>query len=429
MPALMLLTPFTTFANTALPYFGPDQKNCGITQPAWAKDADAGFVASENCSFIYILPPQRGKLKLAAPFYQDTVSVTCPEILAARQEIVRSQPAQANNPEEKIRLGSLRIKELDRYEKLVDPYYKGSAAIVYGGAFLGWNELVAAYRASNPHSRAAFVQMPIRIGAFSLSERAVGEKEDSFFGERNLLSYLEVSGLRFPDKQTQGTDFPGMNAFFGTNAIIMGQAAGLQMGINMRGACTMFNQQANPQLLLSGTYTYLYPVQTQAAYVITFDPAALKGRIITFFSKKNKLFTLADLKSAIIGEDSPAVNIEIMDGAFPEGDMGSKLSEKYKDILLTKVTEYMIALLAERANIAIASNTSVYTENHWQRDCNSGFLGFGKSCDTKTWTTTREEIDWPGVVIELSKHFRAPSGRAKEYKTFYSMGTTAFMPD
>lgn len=438
IPSLLSLFAMPAAANTTLPYFGSDQKDCGVIQPRDMADSDGGYHTSEDCKYIYVLPPAHSVFKLARPGYAYNVDIRCPMIERAEAEIAKPLDDPNATDAQKYQYIMDRIGWLNRLDRTLERSYPEVAAVVSGSASLGWNKMVNAYRRANKDnfrvSESSFVQMPIRIGALSVVNPVI--KQDELGVVRGgMLKYSTVAGQEFSEEarnSLKSLSLPGLWEMMGPGSVIMGQAVGVQLGFNMRAACLMhksIGERLDPSAFLAGTYTYIYPIQTKARFSISFNEDEIRTRISQFFTTHKGAFTVDDIKASFGGERSGAVEIKIWDGAFAESEMGKKIAENYKDALLTKVTEYMMVLLAENANISIAQNTSVVLDHHSSHSCSrSGLFGWKKSCSTTTWVTSRNVIDWPGVIRDLSSRFKAPSGNVVEYKSYYNFGTTAITP-
>ncbi len=425
---LGLQVPLPTLAGTTLPYFGPDQKNCQIKSPAGdLARYDAGFIPSENCEYIYVLPPKSGVIEFRKPQFETIVNSTCEWIKSEKERILKDDSGSQTglSPAEVIRR---KTAELRNFEKEVNRITSDPAAVAAGAAYFDWNALIRAYREANPATKASFVAMPVQIGALSVSRH---KKEGGFtVTQNNLVSELIVSGVRFPEETATDADdatgLPLYSSLFGNQNTIMGQSAGLLMNFNLTGACTLYENRIGLEKMLSGSYTYVYPVQTKSLSRVEFNQDILSSAL-NDFSKRHvgTEFYLDEFINAI--EASKAFEITLKEGSFSDPDLSSSLTD-FKADLIAKAAEVLSASLVRQSKLAKVAATQITTEDQPETHCHQqNFLNPIRSCSELRFKINTTTVDWSKVAKEISENMNPPESATQSYKTFYVVGTSPLL--
>lgn len=425
-PLGLSLISLTASAATQLPYFGPDQMDCGVRYPTGAyAELDAGFVPSEDCSYIYILPPKTGIFETQAIQAPSTTQIACTHINQAIEGLMTVN-ATPGTPE--YNTATLRALGLLRnYQNTVKETFTAPAAYASGSASFDWNGLIRAYQDANPGLKwgSQFIAMPIRAGVLSMaSARSVpgslGEFENELYSVR-VSSYLPPAG----NASTASTDSAPLYLSFlegDRSSFIMGQSVGLEVRYGMLAACGL-SENAQASQSLSGTYTYVYPVQSKGLVRYEFNKDKLIPMIQNFINSRRDSFTTEDLLKLI--KDTQAFNIVINEGAFSDTRINNQI-EDFKDDLTAKAGEIMLSLLANQSSISLKASTWIETNTHSQKKCHGAW--FLKKCSTHVWVTKTSHVNWEQFANDLSQNLSVPDISAQAYKTFYIMSTSSIQP-
>lgn len=400
---------------TQLPYFGPDQRNCNINLPAGPyADLDAGFVPSEDCSHIYVLPPRFGVFE-AQPIQFSVISKNaCPGIASAIQGFT---PPAGSDYQAQLQAAA----QLESYKAAIKMALPGVEAYAAASASLDWNGLVRAYKSSNPGRGIQFLAMPIRAGVLSMGSatKHVGTLKEF----ENELHSVRVSSYQPP--AAGGSDsFEPLPTYLAiteddASSFIMGQSVGLEVRFGILGACRL-NDASRAEDGLSGTYTYVYPVQSKGLVRYEFNKDVLVPVIRKYIQDHKESFSTQELSDEIKGKQ--AFNIVINEGAFPDTGITDRI-EEFKKTLGAQATDTMLQLLSRQNAISLSIATTRVTTEHRSRRC-SGSL-FWKRCHTDVWYSTSEHVDWERFADDLVRNFKAPDVSAQTYKTFYIRSTSA----
>lgn len=425
-PLGLSIASLSASAATQLPYFGPDQQDCGVQYPTGAyADFDAGFVPSEDCSYIYILPPKTGVFETSAVQFFTVAQQACTDINTTFKNLMTVN-ATPGTPE--YNSASLRaLSSVRNYQDLIKEMFTGSAATASGSASFDWNGLIRAYQAANPAlaRRSQFIAMPIRAGVLSVANArtvrgSLGEFENEFYS-------VEPTGYVSPNTSDEGptTDRVPLYLSFLQNdpaSVIMGQSVGLKVNFSMLGACGL-KSDSDASQFLSGTYTYVYPVQSKGLVKYEFDKDTLIPLIRNFIASRGDSFTTDDLVKVI--RENHAFNIIINEGAFSDTRINQQI-EEYRADLGAKATELMLNILANQSAISMKASTWIESTTHSQRECHGAW--FWKRCSTRVWVTTTSHVNWDQFANDLTRNLTVPSVSAQSYKTFYIMSTSAIQP-
>lgn len=420
---LQVSWPATASAATQLPYFGPDQMNCGVAHPAAPHDKiDAGYVSSEDCSFVYVLPPKTGVFETLPIQYSAIASNVCTSYNSVVASILAIKEP-VGTPE--YYAAYLRaLGQVSNLSEQLKTSFPGVNAYASSSAAFGWNGLIRAYQEANPHIRSSFVAMPVRIGFLSMASAVQPGSGIEEFANHDFD--VRVSAYQ-PAGNGLGTSselLPPYLSFIAEDktSFLMGQSVGLELRFGIMGACGL-SKKSNPEQVLSGTYTYVYPVQSKGLVRYEFKKELLVPVIKDFVLSRREAFTTDALLATI--REKRAFNVVVNEGAFPNTGINGQL-EDFKTELSAKATDIMLSLLATQSAVSLRGATWVETTTHSSRNC-SGAL-FWKRCRTNTWVTRTTHVDWNRFANDLAANFTVPNVSAETYKTFYNIETSALVP-
>jgi hypothetical protein len=420
--ALSSASPLASAA-TQLPYFGPDQKNCGVAYPTGTfAEIDAGFVPSEDCSYIYVLPPKIGNFEAMPVQYSFVAANACTKINEAIKGMLTVNATPGTPEYELAQRRALRAVEA--YTSDVKEMFPGIQAYASASASLDWNGLVRAYEIANPQLGAQFVAMPIRAGALSMASAAaipgsIGEFESQLYSVR-------VSAYTPPATHSGASQsrLPAYLSFIegDRSSFIMGQSVGLEIRFGIDGACNLSSVN-HPEDSLSGTYTYVYPVQSKGFVRYEFNKDILIPVIRDYITSHTGRFSTDELAAVI--KQKKAFNVILNEGAFSDSRINDNL-EEFKTAMATQATEIMLGLLASQSAVSMAAASTEVITSHSSRECHGAL--FWRHCNTRHWNTSHTVVNWTRFASELIANFKAPDLSAESYKTFYVMSTSAIAP-
>lgn len=209
----------------------------------------------------------------------------------------------------------------------------------------------------------------------------------------------------------------------------MGQAVGLELKLNLAGACSLLDKKGqvsqDPAKYFAGTYTYFYPVQTNAVFSVEWDDNLLEAQILAAAKKFDGMITSEQLTAEL--EKHKLFTITINPGAFSQSTEGIKLRETFEDDVLKYTSEMLLAQIADSVKTTIADATYQEITNHTQRTGKKRFLRSQK-CSTSTYQVTTNKINWALVRANLAELIKPTTGEAKEYRNYYMYDTLFFKP-
>jgi hypothetical protein len=401
----LLLTEFTQ-ASTTMPYFGPEQKNCVINRPS---EVDSNYIADEDCTRIYVLPPSRGRFDFSTPSYSMDTDM-CPAIRDEIAEITAKDPVTHRHSKDWI-------AERDSFIQSIYEMNPDHAGFLSGAAMLDWNKLIDQYQQLNP--KVTVLKMPIQIGALTIG--LSGGSSSSDLMTKNQIGRLDITGVKFPRLGVSNGLSLYENLFKDQNTFIMGQSLGFTLGLSLPAACDLKSEQ-HADAMISATYTYIYPVQTKGILKISLKTDSIQNEVKSFILSKQGSFSPEELNKMVT--EKGVFEIEINTGAF-SGVSPSDLNA-YKDDLMKLATQGLISALRNNFDQAKADATVIQYWKNWRTEC-SGFL-FWNSCKTINWITQTEEINWNKVAEDVLHHLEGVvSAEASQYKTFFQISTSAIV--
>lgn len=422
------LNTFAAFANTTLPYIGPQLMSCDVSTPTdESADIDSGYQTSEDCKTVYVLPPVEGVIKfgMVSPTWD---VMFCPVIEGIEKSITKKMERKKNQEwsEEESRNIS---KEISALKRELDKFAGNQTVMqVAASAQLQWSRIQNAYEKANQGKSLTIRKMPIVAGIFSTGIYQIDNYDmESLTGGVNKL---RVHGLGLPsDEDVTGTfsDMPfpeylkklaqpedAINVF-------MNEGVGMDLLLNLKGACA-FNK--NSSYALAGTYTYFYPVQTKSMFQVIIDDAKLQNDIYQLIKAGNKSISTESLLGMV--DKSKSVSISQNEGINPgQGDV-EQLS-KYKDDLVKIVLENILSVISSKRESVLDNASYIEDEKRSERRCKRRLFRHS-SCHTTYYTVQVTKINWDSVRAQLDSLIGNQNAQADSYKTFYLMGTSAMLP-
>jgi hypothetical protein len=409
----LLLNHSKSIAATQLPYFGPDQKKCNVMQPEGELSRiDSGYVTSEDCSFVYVLPPSKGVIETLPATFTDDMSLDCHE-LSKISELIRKTDALDPN--------------LDRYRMMYDlkfdtytAKHKGDFSNVVASAGMEWNELIAAYKNANKNSFSEFRPMPIKFGVLSISKNVLDNLEN-----RKNHFFVEVSSYKAPDRSvmnsTQAVDADFSYLSTSGSDFLMGQSVAMNIKFDFLLTCSILLNNQNPKVF-NGTYTYVYPVQSKGLRRYKYDAEKIKETVKTFIELTNQnSFKVEDLV-ARLKSDSQIMSVELNEGAFPDTSDLEKV--EFKNDLTTIGYTQIFNALAKQSAISLNTSTVEVADRHEERKCKLfGFIG----CHTNVTYTYRKVVNWDQFKNDLIENLKIPEVLGSQYQTNYFTSTSSII--
>ncbi len=409
----LLVNHSKVYAATQLPYFGPDQKKCNIKQPEDEfAEIDSGFVTSEDCSFIYVLPPSSGYVDTTKPIISQDMRTDCRELDEYVQEMGKFKKT---DPE---------YKELrDTYDVKKEQYasqYNNEYSIVVADVGMKWNQLVRAYQKANRDSQFEFKPMPIKFGVLSIAD--ANKKEVSNQKEKIKIT---VSSYKPPENQTNAIPQNGIIDFSyisnsGTD-FIMGQKVGLKLMFDFQTTCSILMNSNNSKGVVSGTYTYAYPVQSKGLKRYTYDVEKIKETVKEFIeSTNNDTFKTEDLIKKL-QDKSQLMSVELNYGLFPDVSEMDKV--QFANDLTTIGYNQIFNSLAKQKAISLNSSYIQVSEQQSRKECWFWFLG----CRNVTFTIYKTVLDWTLFKESMIANLKIPEVQGSLYQTHYLTSTSSMV--
>ena len=418
--AIVILISITqSEAATQMPYFGPDQQNCMINQPSdHYKEIDSGFVSSEDCKFIYILPPSEGEIIFSDIDISKGTMDDCDFFEEKIAEIISTFP-KTDDPDYERKLFR-KTEILNNFKKSFlksqEPY-PGKTA---GKAEFHWNELIKAYKDANPNSTSQFVSMPIIQGMLSMKD-ADREEENN-----NRPVKIHVDGIDLPKKQkkvetisTKEYEFMSLDSA----SFIMGQKVGITAELDFLKSCDVRKTLKN-KTPVAATYTYIFPVQTKGLVRIKPDLTALKLQISAYLKNKKNVISKEELLEIFTKNNT--FEIEINNGLYSTQDDLSVI-EDFRKELMAKTTEIVLGTLANQQAISLKKAEKVISVPHSNRVAIRGIFGIKIGEMEITWTTNETVIDWEKFEKDLLENLNLPSAQASNYTHLNFFSTSAMI--
>ncbi|MCB0348631.1 MAG: hypothetical protein KDD37_07325 [Bdellovibrionales bacterium] len=421
------LTAKEVIADTALPYIGPENANCKVTQSSM--EYDAGYESSEDCEVIYVKPPVIGKVITRDPFSLREAELLCPSIDKLYVHVAELIDEQSQlDPIKNIQ----RIKELAKQIKLTRESIEAISgnnpvSHVSAAASLGWTDLVREYKKLNPSKTVR--PLPITTGLFTTKVYAttnLGRFSDA--GVPGVTN-LSVNGITIPEDAGTIDDMAipsiveKLTTADGSSTVFMGEAVGMSLTLNLNGACALLNQnQAGG--LLGGTYTYFYPLQTKASYKVKLNEVLFEKAIFDLVAKKQRVISLDEAIAAT--KNIKAIDIDIINDFFPDSEEGKRLESEYKDEINAVAVQTILSSISEKTSIAIEVSRYNQAETRYSVSCHRRW--FRKVCHTSAYTVNVPKINWDNVKKELGEMIGGGEAGVNSYRSLYMMSTSAILP-
>jgi hypothetical protein len=440
MVSAALMPAPSVWAETDLPYVGPRMTDCQVVQPeseSTSGKIDAGYIASESCKFIYIKPPQLGRMNFNSILNTKT-----------QQCIQYKRSLEFIDNDEKVLLAQYRgqpqkmLEIITAYQKMRDELEEIGGATdiaaswITGTIDLGWSRLVEAYQKINPNTQVR--PLPISLGLLNTFTVSLNDQMSRIMtsGAQDIVVMREADGFELPENITEDPAFPfpkliSKLSFENKNKpILMGQAMNMNLMLNFKGTCALYdksgNLEQNPANFLGGTYTYFYPIQSSAVLNVRFSKSKLINDITSFIDKNRRPISVDDI--APIVKNSKSLVVEINEGAFPGNVSGLTKIEEFKDEVLNYAINNILAEAGQKISIAVDSSKYLEERRATTRRCQK-FL-FWKSCHTHSYTVVVENVDWDLVIQKVSATFQNIENNSgvADYRSYFMMDTSAFEP-
>ena len=415
-----------------MPYTMPGDPRCGVIHQPSGKlaDQDGGYVASEDCSVVYVLPPKSGEIRMSTPVFDEAPMIYCPGILELRKKLNVVMAQSTGTLSDWMNI----LRQIKEFEAAVRDLYPGVAGMAAGSASFSWNEMIRAYREANPWSAASFVAMPIRAGALTLTEgethgaNQAGSSDDSRPLKTDMSWWIEAAGLQLPEhpSTTENAPLPEVyRQLYGKNSVIMGQSVGLQMSFGLIGACGMINHEAGDyRNALSATYTFVYPVQTKAVVEIRVKRQSIRDLASKFIGEsrsKGAGFRFDDFKNSL---ESKGVLVDVVINTGETSGTADQFIKDFQSDVTRQFYQTILGAIQNQGAISILGSQSVSSQNHHSEECTyRGPFHLFRHCEDRTYTTTSTQVDWDKAFRDLDSSILAPAASGTKYWTFYAQNT------
>jgi hypothetical protein len=372
---------------------------------------DNGFVMSEDCGTVYVLPPMVGEGTIMAAgylggigqcstynFYDKMSEMTQRQILELDE---RMSTATTSEMAELMQLQNLLFGKVGIYQ--ADKKKMGSEWVGFSANILlqsKWNKLVREYKLRNPEKRV--VQMSV-----SDSKLSSGWLKESRTGDRNLEG---VYNFMVP-----GQDKPDSTVFFN------GSRSGL-LQLNLHSACPLMEVIGKDYDFSNKTLADLnkdmgnstknqfavdvvfeYPVYSKKGYSVKVNYEFIK-EVLNKLSVKKQQFNVEKLHSLLFSQNSSnTVEVEVFDEGGNNDDANlNDYALEIKDMIQDKIAMEFLESFAEpvKGTLQVMLNGTVdnsvdYNEKNWRnihhsvRHCRTTRSWFRKKrrCWTQRWTT------------------------------------------
>ncbi len=410
------------FASSSLPYIGPQQENCNVRTPGVvANDIDAGYLASEDCKTIYVLPPVEGRFRFGHASSTWDVKL-CPLVNRSLDLVGEHvKKIETANFEEARKL-NIEARELSAAVNSIGG--DRVVSLVAGSAQLGWERIVQAYKTLNPNTDVR--RLPIATGIFSTSTYA--ESDLSLSQPVGGVRKVEVHGLKLPPEMSSSENMAVPEYIKkiperpGSVNILMGEGLGFNIYLTLAGACSLQPDARHP---IAGTYTYFYPVQTKSFFRVALDENLLEREIMEMAASKNGAVNVDELYNKV--SQSKSVEIVLNNGMIDNNEEVKRLEVEYKEDLTKFAIENVLAIVGSEMKSMVERATYIEKEARYQRVCKRRFLR-SKKCHTNTYYVEVKKIDWNNLKQQLGSLLTEKNTKTQvnSYITFYMSGTTAF---
>lgn len=415
-------------ADTSLPYIGPEASACKVNAPEGEMaTVDAGYLTSEDCRVLYVKPPIKGVIDYVDSQVYGAISY-CPLEVDARASLAEYRNITTSNTvSAQDRIAAVTLANI--FEQQISNLYDsaGTVALLGANVNLNWAKMIKAYKDANPGIR-DIRALPISFGGLSahVKDNRINDiDEDS---REDIVRRLVINGKKIEaaNEKILNTFVPQdlQPLFLGTYA--MGQSASMQLALNLKGACAMFNQDRSPMsradVYFMPTYTYTYPVQTKSFFKITLDTSVFEGVLKNIAKSSNMAqVSVEELKSKI--KNTSAVKITLNDG-FAKVPSAVSLRDKYESEIKTAVIESFLNTASTSINRAKKESEYTVMERRTRRVCRRRL--FWKSCSNKVYHVPVKKIDWAKVNRVIDRLGGEVSGGSEKYSTIHYMDTVVF---
>ncbi len=423
----------------ALPYYGPSlKKPCQVNRPDSKKyrDIDAGYLTNEDCTTIYVKPPLVGSMVMNAPnFMFPEQRGDCEAMDAGLKYLQRWYERELRdrhqNPAAINREYNNQLTDIVNYGSN-DAYSR-----ITGQISLQWSNLVQAYRDANVGSHKTVKQLPILIGVLTGTEDGVAGY-GSMVNITDLVDATKTSivsqkffGLQLPNDLISSDRFPippELENYGGhDDPIIMGQSLAFELELNRSGTCALLNGETrlaqDPMGDFAATYTYFYPLQTDALLSVTYNSSHLQKKLAAILKEYNGHIDVAELQAAF--KKSDPITINLNPGLFKADP---NFEHEYLSTMEHYVLDGMLSSISNEVDLAVdgAKYNTQQTLN--DRTCHHSF-GIGPIfCHNHYYTVNTQHIDWAKVDKFLASYALSSSGEVKQFHNLVWYDTTTFRP-
>ncbi len=424
----------------ALPYYGPSLKHpCKVNQPDPKKygDLDAGYLTNEDCTTIYVKPPLVGSMVMNEPnFMYPEQRGDCEAMDTALKYLQRWYERAFRSHRQNVvaidRDYTTQLNDIVNYGS-TDAYSR-----ITGQISLQWSKLVQAYQDANAGSRETVKQLPILIGVLTGTQEGV-VSYGSMINIQNLVNATKTNivsqkffGLQLPNDLRSSDRFPippELENYGGhDDPVIMGQSLAFELELNRSGTCAILNGQTelaeDPLADFAATYTYFYPLQTDALISVTYKASNLRKKLGPILKEYHGHIDVAQLQAAF--KNSNPITLNLNPGLFKtdpnfENEYRASLEHYILDGLLSKISsEVDLAVNGAKYNVQQTLNN---------RTC-SHALGIGPIfCHNHYYTVNTLHIDWAKVDKFLASYAPSSTGEVKQYHNLVWYDTTTFKPN
>lgn len=380
--ALSVLKPMDSLAATVLtsePYFGLDQKKCLVNRPSGQMaEYDSGYIASEDCSWIYLLPPKKVSLETRLGFYTKDLAFDCEHYNQFQEHLKSTNPSDPSY--------QILFKNFQSFKKIALEKYKDQNVVsMQVEIILNLNRLKKAYELANPDLRAVFLGSALDNGYLD------------FFISSNEASDAENDRILLQNSRTK---------------LIVRNAAATTIFFDIDQTCQLISKK-DQKGMISGTYSFSYPVQVKGLSRYDYDADQIKKTVQNFFEKHpSGSFKTVDLVNAIRSNGS-GLSAVLSEGAYP-GYFGFQKFEFIQVLNAFAYTQVFNAL--EKQNVlALNANYVDVTNRKVTKECQY----FTHYCYDKTWQILKKEVDWNQFQRDLSDTLVRYQSNGSQYQTLY----------
>jgi hypothetical protein len=390
--ALSVLKPMDSLAATVLtsePYFGLDQKKCLVNRPSGQMaEYDSGYIASEDCSWIYLLPPKKVSLETRLGFYTIDLAFDCEHYNQFQEHLKSTNPSDPSY--------QILFKNFQSFKKIALEKYKDQNVVsMQVEIILNLNRLKKAYELANPDLRAVFLGSALDNGYLD------------FFISSNEASDAENDRILLQNSRTK---------------LIVRNAAATTIFFDIDQTCQLISKK-DQKGMISGTYSFSYPVQVKGLSRYDYDAEGIKKTVQSFFENhKANTFKTTDLVNAIRSTGN-GLSAVLSEGAYPGYSGFQKLA--FIQVLNAFGYTQVFSALEKQSAIGITANYVDVSSTNEAKECKY----FTHFCKDKSWQVFKKEVDWDQFQKDLSDSLSRYSSSGSQYQTLYFNSNSSMIED